>query len=68
MGLLIFFNHSWSTNPDYIPEDLEITALSEEGRIMGIRHKINEIEAVQFHPESMMTPYGEKMIHNWLKY
>jgi len=60
--------HSWVADPDYLPDSLAITAVSEEGRIMGIRHKINEIEAVQFHPESILTPYGEKMIHNWLKY
>lgn len=59
--------HSWITDPDYLTGDLEITALSEEGRIMGIRHKIHDIEAVQFHPESIMTPEGGKMIHNWLR-
>ena len=58
--------HSWIADPDYLPDSLAITAVSEEGRIMGIRHKIHDIEAVQFHPESIMTQYGEKMIHNWL--
>jgi len=60
--------HSWITDPDYLPDSLAITAISEEGRIMGVRHKIHDIEAVQFHPESIMTPEGNKMIHNWLKY
>lgn len=60
--------HSWVADPDYLPDSLAITAISEEGRIMGIRHKIHDIEAVQFHPESIMTPGGEKMIHNWLGY
>lgn len=59
--------HSWITDADYLPESLAITAVSEEGRIMGIRHKVHDIEAVQFHPESIMTPEGEKMIHNWLR-
>ncbi len=58
--------NSWITDPKYLPESLEITALSEEGRIMGIRHKRYDIEAVQFHPESIMTFWGEKMINNWL--
>jgi anthranilate synthase component 2 len=59
--------HSWIADPDYLPDSLAITAISEEGRIMGVRHKIHDIEAVQFHPESIMTPGGEKMVHNWLK-
>ena len=59
--------HSWIADPDYLPQSIEITAISETGSIMGIRHKTHDIEAVQFHPESIMTPYGEKMIHNWLK-
>jgi anthranilate synthase component II len=60
--------HSWIADPDYLPDSLDITAISEEGRIMGIRHKNHDIEAVQFHPESIMTPEGGKMIHNWLRY
>ena len=59
--------HSWITDTDYLPYDLEITALSDEGRIMAIRHKIHDIEAVQFHPESIMTPEGKEMIFNWLE-
>jgi anthranilate synthase component 2 len=58
--------HSWIADPDYLPENMTITATSEEGRIMGIRHKIHDIEAVQFHPESIMTPLGNQMIRNWL--
>ena len=59
--------HSWIADPDYLPDSLAITAVSEEGRIMAIRHKIHDIEAVQFHPESIMTPEGKKMIFNWLE-
>jgi anthranilate synthase component II len=58
--------HSWVADHAYFPDLLDITALSEEGRIMGVRHKSLDIEAVQFHPESIMTPYGARMIHNWL--
>ena len=59
--------HSWVADPLYLPESLEITAFSDQGLIMGIRHKIYDIEAVQFHPESIMTPLGSKMINNWLR-
>jgi anthranilate synthase component 2 len=58
--------HSWVADPLYLPESLEITAISDQGLIMGIRHKIHDIEAVQFHPESIMTPLGPKMMNNWL--
>jgi anthranilate synthase component 2 len=60
--------HSWIADPDFLPDSLLITAVSEKGGIMGIHHKIHDIEGVQFHPESIMTPLGERMIHNWLKY
>lgn len=59
--------HSWIADPDSLPENLYVTALSDEGRIMGIHHKEFDIEAVQFHPESIMTPLGAKMIGNWLR-
>jgi anthranilate synthase component 2 len=58
--------HSWAADPYHMPGSLEITAFSDQGLIMGIRHKEYDIEAVQFHPESIMTPLGEKMIFNWL--
>ncbi len=59
--------HSWIADKDYLPDSLLITATSDEGRIMGIRHRIYDIEAVQFHPESIMTAVGGKIVHNWLK-
>jgi anthranilate synthase component 2 len=58
--------HSWSADPAYLPDSLTITAQTMDGRIMGIRHKQFDIEAVQFHPESVMTPLGHKMITGWL--
>jgi anthranilate synthase component II len=58
--------HSWIANPDHLPESLTITAKSDEGGIMGIRHNKYDIEAVQFHPESIMTPEGENMMNHWL--
>ncbi|HUX57216.1 MAG TPA: aminodeoxychorismate/anthranilate synthase component II [Bacteroidales bacterium] len=60
--------HSWIADPDYLPDSLAITAVYEKKKIMGIRHKIYDIEAVQFHPESIMTPYGNKMIYSWLSH
>jgi anthranilate synthase component 2 len=59
--------HSWVADPVYLPEILEITAISKEERIMGIRHRNFDIEAVQFHPESIMTANGNQMIYNWIK-
>jgi len=59
--------HSWIADPNYLPDSISVTAFSSEGRIMAIRHKVHDIEAVQFHPESIMTPEGKKMIFNWLE-
>lgn len=58
--------HSWVIDPLSLPEDLIITATDEEGSIMGIRHRHHNIQGLQFHPESIMTPMGETMIANWL--
>ena len=59
--------HSWGIRDQDFPEELFITARSEENRIMALRHKTFDIRGVQFHPESIMTPDGEQMIRNWLK-
>lgn len=59
--------HSWVVNPGYLSNELEVTALGPEGEIMGLRHKKWDVRGVQFHPESVLTPLGEKMIENWLK-
>ena len=59
--------HSWIADPDYLPDSLTVTARTKDGRIMGIRHKQYDIEAVQFHPESIMTPLGSQMITDWLE-
>lgn len=60
--------HSWIADPDYLPDSLAVTAKAKDGRIMGIRHKLYDIEGIQFHPESIMTPLGSQMITAWLKY
>ena len=60
--------HSLALDPDSIPEDeLEVTSTTEEGVIMGVRHKVHPIEGIQFHPESILTTEGPKIVQNWLK-
>lgn len=61
--------HSWVVSKKGFPSDvLEITAEDKEERmIMGIRHKRYDVRGIQFHPESLMTPSGSRIIENWLK-
>lgn len=57
--------HSWVVHPD-LPDDLEATSVDENGQIMSLRHKTYDVRAVQFHPESVLTPHGKKMLENWI--
>lgn len=59
--------HSWVVDAASLPSCLEATALSEEGQIMALRHREYDIHGIQFHPESVLTPDGRKMIKNWLE-
>ena len=59
--------HSWAVLPETVKGDLQITAINEEDLVMGLRHKRFDVRGVQFHPESIMTPEGPRMIDNWLK-
>jgi anthranilate synthase/aminodeoxychorismate synthase-like glutamine amidotransferase len=59
--------HSLAIQPDGVPPDLEVTARTGKGIIMGIRHKRLPIEGVQFHPESIMTPVGKDLLRNFLE-
>ena len=59
--------HSLIAQPDTLPADLEITARTEEGEIMGVRSKTLNVEGVQFHPESVLTPEGPVLMGNFLK-
>ncbi|MDM1410408.1 aminodeoxychorismate/anthranilate synthase component II [Myroides odoratimimus] len=58
--------HSWALSTTDFPEELEIVALSDEGVIMSIRHKVYNIKGVQFHPESYITSHGREIINNWV--
>ncbi len=57
--------HSWKVN-NKLPKDLITTVISQENEIMALRHKIHDTRGMQFHPESILTPDGRKMIENWV--
>lgn len=59
--------HSWIVAKKGLPDCFTITAEDEHGDIMGISHKKYKLKGVQFHPESVLTEYGDKLIENWLK-
>ena len=57
--------HSWVVSREGFPDCLEITAESQEGQIMAIRHKTYNVHGIQFHPESVLTPQGKEIIKNF---
>jgi anthranilate synthase/aminodeoxychorismate synthase-like glutamine amidotransferase len=59
--------HSLVVAPDQLPDELKVSARTEDGVIMGITHQRYPIEGIQFHPESILTPDGGKIINNWLE-
>ena len=59
--------HSWAVNPDNFPKELEITSIDKNGIIMSLKHKEYDVHAVQYHPESILTPQGKTILENFLK-
>jgi anthranilate synthase component 2 len=59
--------HSWIISDEGFPTDLEITARDGNGYIMALQHKTYDVQGVQFHPESVLTPQGDIIVRNWLK-
>jgi len=57
--------HSLVVSRDHLPDCLEITAEADDGEIMGLRHRIHDTEGIQFHPESIMTPIGKRLLRNF---
>ena len=58
--------HSWIVSDENFPDELEVTARDDNNYIMGLQHKKYDVQGVQFHPESVLTPMGEKIMRNWL--
>lgn len=58
--------HSWVVNTADLPDVLEITSIDDNGQIMSLRHRTFDVRAVQFHPESILTPFGKKILENWI--
>ena len=59
--------HSWVVDNSTLPSCLEVTATTDDGMIMALRHKDYDIHGIQFHPESVLTPDGRTIVDNWLK-
>ncbi len=58
--------HSWIVSEENFPEELEVTARDENNYIMAMQHKKYDVQGVQFHPESVLTPMGEVIMQNWI--
>jgi anthranilate synthase component 2 len=59
--------HSWIVERESLPEELSVTAVDDNGYIMGLQHRSLDVQGVQFHPESVLTPDGEAILRNWLQ-
>ena len=60
--------HSWVIDKEKVGADLEVTSVAENGNIMSVKHRAYNVRGVQFHPESIMTEHGKKLIENWLEH
>lgn len=59
--------HSWVADKSDFPQELEVTCTDSNGQVMAIRHRVHNLEAVQFHPESVLTPEGKQMLANFIE-
>jgi anthranilate synthase component 2 len=59
--------HSWVVSDDGFPAELEVTSRDSRKFVMSLRHRDFDVQGVQFHPESILTPMGERMMRNWLQ-
>lgn len=59
--------HSWTVLPETMPAELEITATDDKGNVMALAHRKYDVRGVQFHPESILTEHGKKLMKNWLE-
>jgi anthranilate synthase component 2 len=59
--------HSWIVADEQLPKELQVTARDNNGYIMALQHSTYDIQGVQFHPESVLTPDGERIMRNWLE-
>ena len=57
--------HSWVVDAN-LPDSLEATSFDENGQVMSLRHKVYDVKGVQYHPESVLTPEGKKILENWV--
>lgn len=60
--------HSWVVSQSGLPDSLEVTAISDDGHIMALRHRTYDVHGIQFHPESILTPEGARILQNWLNH
>lgn len=67
-GFIATRYHSLALKPDTIPDELEVSAKTKDGVIMGVRHREFPIEGIQFHPESILTVEGPRIVKNWLNF
>jgi anthranilate synthase component 2 len=59
--------HSWVVANETVPNNLIITSVDENNHIMSMKHRIHDVRGVQYHPESVLTPDGKKIIENWVQ-
>lgn len=60
--------HSWVVSRSGLPDSLEVTAISDDGHIMALRHRTYDVRGIQFHPESILTPEGARILQDWLNH